>query len=71
MGYKPEDVRHQFGGTIGGPIVRDKAFFFFSYDQQKRNFPGLAVFGQNGFLNLTASNRNCVDRPRSNQRADR
>jgi Carboxypeptidase regulatory-like domain len=57
VGYKPKDVRHQFGGTIGGPIVRDKAFFFFSYDQQKRNFPGLAVFGQNGFLNLTSANR--------------
>lgn len=23
--------RHQFGGTIGGPIVHDKTFFFFSY----------------------------------------
>src|SRR5687767_5882734 len=57
VGFKPKDVRHQFGGTIGGPIVKDKAFFFFSYDQQKRNFPGLAVFGQNGFLNLTAANR--------------
>ncbi len=50
-GFKPEDVRHQFGGTIGGPIVKDKAFFFFSYDQQKRNFPGLSIFSQNGFLN--------------------
>src|SRR5215213_8021110 len=60
VGYKPNDVRHQFGGTIGGPIVRDKAFFFFSYDQQKRNFPGLAVFGQNGFLNLTATNRSAL-----------
>src|SRR5215203_3042939 len=60
VGYKPKDVRHQFGGTIGGPIVKDKAFFFFSYDQQKRNFPGLAVFGQNGFLNLSASNRTAL-----------
>ncbi len=63
VGYKPEDVRHQFGGTIGGPIVKDKAFFFFSYDQQKRNFPGLAVFGQNGFLNLSdATKKQLTDR---------
>src|SRR5215208_318139 len=60
VGYKPVDVRHQFGGTIGGPIVKDTAFFFFSYDQQKRNFPGLAVFGQNGFLNLTSGNRSAL-----------
>jgi hypothetical protein len=51
VGYKPHDVRHQFGGTIGGPIVKDKAFFFFSYDQQKRDFPGLARFTQANFLN--------------------
>ena len=24
---------HQFGGRIGGPIVRNKAFFFFNYEQ--------------------------------------
>src|SRR5688572_26265826 len=28
---KPEISQHQFGGTIGGPIVRNKAFFFGSY----------------------------------------
>ena len=57
VGFKPKDVRHQFGGTIGGPIVRDKAFFFFSYDQQKRNFPGLAIFSSGTFLNLSNTTR--------------
>jgi hypothetical protein len=48
---KPKDVRYQFGGAIGGPIVKDKAFFFFSYDEQRRNFPGVAVFSTPGYLN--------------------
>src|SRR5256714_11697196 len=39
---KPEDKRHQFGGNIGGPILKNKLFFFFNADQQKRNFPGVA-----------------------------
>jgi hypothetical protein len=56
-GIKPKDVRHQFGGTIGGPIVKDKAFFFFSYDQQKRDFPGLGIFTNASLLNLTAAQR--------------
>jgi hypothetical protein len=51
VALKPEDVRYQFGGTIGGPIVKDKAFFFFSYDEQKRNFPGVSVFSTPGYLN--------------------
>jgi hypothetical protein len=55
VGIKPRDVRHQFGGTIGGPIVKDKAFFFFSYDQQKRDFPGLARFNLPTILNFSAS----------------
>jgi outer membrane receptor protein involved in Fe transport len=50
IGIKPEDVRHQFGGNIGGPIVKDKAFFFFNYDQQKRNFPGLGIFSAPNYL---------------------
>jgi hypothetical protein len=29
---KPKDVFNQFGGTIGGPIVRDKIFYFASYE---------------------------------------
>ena len=51
VAYKPVDVRYQFGGTVGGPIVKDKLFFFFSYDQQERNFPGIASFSTPGYLN--------------------
>ena len=50
VALKPEDARYQFGGTIGGPIVKEKAFFFFSYDEQKRNFPGVAVFSTANYL---------------------
>src|SRR5262245_50135803 len=28
---KPDFSQHQFGGTIGGPIVKDRTFYFFDY----------------------------------------
>jgi hypothetical protein len=30
---KPDTAQQQFGGTVGGPIVRDKAHFFFSLER--------------------------------------
>ncbi|MDD5543626.1 MAG: carboxypeptidase-like regulatory domain-containing protein, partial [Acidobacteriia bacterium] len=36
---KPDERRQQFGGAVGGPIIKDKVFFFANYDQQRRNFP--------------------------------
>jgi len=60
---KPIDLRQQWGGTIGGPIVKDKLFFFFSYDQQSRNFPGLAAFSNASFLNLTPAQQTALTGP--------
>lgn len=41
----PEDKQHQFGGTLGGPILKGKLFYFFSADQQLRKFPAVATPG--------------------------
>jgi hypothetical protein len=29
---KPQNVQNQFGGNFGGPVVRDRLFFFFDYE---------------------------------------
>src|ERR1700730_15635881 len=48
--FLPEDKRHQFGGGVGGAIIRDKLFFFFSADQQLRPFPAVANSGTPGAI---------------------
>jgi hypothetical protein len=35
----PPEYRHQAGGSIGGPIVKDKLFYFLNTEIQRRNFP--------------------------------
>ena len=57
--FKPTDIRHQFGGSVGGRIIRDKLFFFFTYDQQKRNFPGAAILQNQAFLTNTSATAPC------------
>jgi len=38
-GNKPLFIRNQFGGTFGGPIVREKAFFFVDYQGLRQRLP--------------------------------
>jgi len=47
---KPDERRQQFGAAAGGPIQKDKVFFFGDYDQQVRNFPIFAAPSNATFL---------------------
>jgi hypothetical protein len=39
---KPKDLRKIYGFSLGGPIVRDKLFFFYTYDQLTHINPAIA-----------------------------
>jgi hypothetical protein len=38
----PTDNRQQWGVATGGPLRADKIFWFFTYDQFRRNFPAIS-----------------------------
>ena len=40
---RPPGQINQFGGTFGGPIKKDKAFFFGAYEGQRSNLPNPVV----------------------------
>lgn len=42
---KPFGQINQFGGTLGGPIVKDKAFFFGAYEGQRSDLPNPVILG--------------------------
>lgn len=39
---KPEERQNDFGGTLGGPILKDRTFFFFSYEGLRLRLPQVA-----------------------------
>jgi hypothetical protein len=40
---RPVDILQQFGGSIGGPVVRSRAWFFADYEQQREKNPITAI----------------------------
>ncbi|MEO6981949.1 MAG: TonB-dependent receptor [Edaphobacter sp.] len=50
---KPPDRRQQFGGSIGGPVIHNKLFYFYAYDQLRRGFPAISSPGDPAFYALT------------------
>jgi carboxypeptidase family protein/TonB-dependent receptor-like protein len=40
---KPEERQNDFGGTVSGPIIKDRMFFFFSYEGLRLRLPQVAL----------------------------
>src|SRR5712692_1074529 len=54
------NTRHQFGGTVGGQIIKDKGWWFVDVDREKKAGPlGTAFKNQTGCP--TPSNPDCVN----------
>src|SRR5229473_3490898 len=48
--FNPHEVRHQAGFSVGGPIRKDKLFYFFNTEISRRNFPIAASITQPGVI---------------------
>lgn len=48
LNFKPNAKQHQFGATIGGPILRNRAFFYAGFDQHIFDIPAAVRF-RNGY----------------------
>jgi hypothetical protein len=41
--FKPEDLRKIYGFTVGGPLIKDRLFWIYTYDQHTHINPGVGV----------------------------
>jgi hypothetical protein len=57
-GYNLPEWRHQLGASLGGPIKKDKVFYFMNFEMVRRNFPAL-----NRIINNNLSDGNTITAP--------
>jgi hypothetical protein len=41
----PEFQRYNYGATVSGPLIKDRVFFFLSYERWVQNLPVISTFG--------------------------
>jgi hypothetical protein len=51
----PLETRHQAGGSLGGPIVKDRLFYFFNGEITRRDFPLISSILNPQFFNAAGT----------------
>lgn len=64
---KPSETLQQWGGSVGGPLKRERLFLFGAYEQQKADTPREVFFGQLAGLTATDATREALEFFRSQQ----
>ena len=52
---KPQDLRQDFGGSVGGAVVRDRLFYFYAVEGVLRGYPAVSSPQYPGFYALTST----------------
>ena len=60
-GQDAAPTQHQFGGSLGGPLARDRAFYFVAYEQQEFEAPREVRFARLDGFTPTAASREGYD----------
>lgn len=53
--FNPPNWRHQAGGSVGGPIVKDKLFFFGNTEETRESRPLVSSYSSSSQLNSNGS----------------
>ena len=53
--FNPPNWRHQVGGSVGGPIVHDKLFFFGNTEETRESRPLVSSYSSSSLLNADGS----------------
>ena len=53
--FNPPNWRHQIGGSVGGPIVKNKLFFFANTEETRESRPLVSSYSSSSFVNSDGS----------------
>src|SRR4051812_33330425 len=69
--FKPSDTQHQFGFTVGGPVKRDRIYYFAGFDQHIFRVPNVVEFADGSTVLTPAPHFSGAEPPGDYEPSDR